>query len=163
MPSDQLTASEYLMRGLTPGQAQFAASLRLSEPTPVMIPPAPPDPRQQPPLTVSDYLTRGYTPGQAQFAANLRLPERTPVVFPPAPPDPQQQARSQESQVAALQVESDRAQQHYQSLMEACNSARREGRQNELRDLRQELARYALGINAKLAELARAKAQLKNR
>jgi hypothetical protein len=59
-------------------------------------------------LTVSDYLTRGLTPGAAQFAARLRLVEATPVIFPPAPPDPRQQARSQESQVAALQVEFDR-------------------------------------------------------
>jgi len=161
MPSDQLTVSEYLMRGYTPGVAQFAASLRVAEPTPVVFPPAAPDPQQQPPLAVSDYLTRGYTPGQAQFAASLRLPERTPVIFPPAPPDPQQQ--TQESQVAALQAESDRWQQHHQSLLEECDSARRAGRRNELEDRKGELSRCALAANEKLAELARAKSQLKSR
>jgi hypothetical protein len=50
----------------------------------------------------------GRMPGAAQFAARLRLAEATPVIFPPASPDPRQQARSQESQVAALQVEFDR-------------------------------------------------------
>jgi len=112
-------------------------------------------------LSVSDYLKRGLTLGVAQVAPWLRFAEPTPVVFPPAPPDPQQQARSQESQVAVLQAESDRWQQHYQSLLGACDSARREGRRNQLEDLKSELSRCALSANEKLAELARAKAQLK--
>jgi len=114
-------------------------------------------------LTASDDLMRGLTPGQAQFAASLQFADPRPAVFPPATPDPRQQARAQESQVAALQAESDRWQQHDPSLLEACDSARREGRSNQLADLESELPRCALAANEKLAELTRAKSPLKNR